>query len=77
MTSIKYKRRARSKSVNTSPAKVLESELEKLRHDLRGRHGSHRFGKVILALLVGGGEQSSECEGGVFPQATCHPIVTR
>lgn len=35
MTSVKYKRRARSKSVNTSPVKVLESELEKLRHDLR------------------------------------------
>jgi hypothetical protein len=29
------KKRARSKSVNTSPVKVLESELEKLRADLR------------------------------------------
>ena len=35
MTSIRYKRRARSKSVDTSPVKVLESELEKLRRDLR------------------------------------------
>lgn len=35
MTSIKYKRRARPKSVNTSPVKILESELEKLRSDLR------------------------------------------
>ena len=34
MTSIKYQR-ARSKSINTSPVKVLESELEKLRRDLR------------------------------------------
>ena len=35
MTSIKAKKRVGSKSVNTSPVKVLESELEKLRADLR------------------------------------------
>ena len=35
MTSLKTNKRARSKSVNTSPVKVLESELEKLRSDLR------------------------------------------
>lgn len=35
MTSPKAKKRTRSKSVNTSPVKVLESELEKLRADLR------------------------------------------
>jgi hypothetical protein len=35
MTSIKAKRNTRSKSVNTSPVKILESELEKLRADLR------------------------------------------
>src|SRR5688500_2785415 len=35
MTSIKLKRRARPKSVNTSPVKILETELEKLRSDLR------------------------------------------
>jgi hypothetical protein len=35
MTSLKTKKRARSKSIDTSPVKVLESELEKLRADLR------------------------------------------
>jgi hypothetical protein len=35
MISIKSKRRARSRSVDTSPVKVLESEMEKLRADLR------------------------------------------
>lgn len=35
MTSIKSRGRARSKTVNTSPVRVLETELEKLRHDLR------------------------------------------
>lgn len=35
MTSLKSKRRARPKSVNTSPVKILETELEKLRSDLR------------------------------------------
>ena len=35
MTSLKSKRRARPKSINTSPVKVLDSELEKLRSDLR------------------------------------------
>jgi len=34
MTTIKRKR-VRAKSRNTSPARLLESELEKLRHDLR------------------------------------------
>ena len=34
MTTIKHKR-TRAKPKNTSPAKLLESELEKLRHDLR------------------------------------------
>jgi hypothetical protein len=34
MTTIKYKR-ARGKSADTSPVKLLESELEKLRRDLR------------------------------------------
>ena len=34
MTTIKHKR-ARAKSVNTSQARLLESELEKLRRDLR------------------------------------------
>ena len=34
MTTIKHKR-TRAKSKNTSPARLLESELEKLRHDLR------------------------------------------
>ena len=34
MTSIKYKR-TRTKAGNTSPVKVLETELEKLRQDLR------------------------------------------
>jgi hypothetical protein len=34
MTTINHKR-TREKSKNTSPAKLLDSELEKLRHDLR------------------------------------------
>ena len=34
MTKIKHKR-TRAKSKNTSPARLLDSELEKLRHDLR------------------------------------------
>ena len=34
MTTLKPKR-ARARSRNTSPARLLESELEKLRHDLR------------------------------------------
>ncbi|PYJ08195.1 MAG: hypothetical protein DMF06_13440 [Verrucomicrobia bacterium] len=34
MTTTKYKR-ARAKSKNTSPARMLESELDKLRQDLR------------------------------------------
>jgi hypothetical protein len=34
MTTIKFKR-TRTKSKNTSPARMLESELEKLRQDLR------------------------------------------
>ena len=35
MTSLESKRRARPKSTNTSPVKILETELEKLRSDLR------------------------------------------
>jgi len=35
MTILKSKRNARSRSVDTSPVKILESEMEKLRADLR------------------------------------------
>jgi hypothetical protein len=35
MTSMKNKKNARPRSVSTSPVKVLETELEKLRQDLR------------------------------------------
>ena len=35
MTSPKNKKRAPSRSITTSPVKVLETELEKLRQDLR------------------------------------------
>ena len=35
MTSTKKKKGARPHTINTSPVKVLETELEKLRQDLR------------------------------------------
>ena len=35
MTSTKKKKGARPRTINTSPVKVLETELEKLRQDLR------------------------------------------